>query len=122
MVEPSLLALTSTPSIAPSSLEDTNPESAVCACAPLAATAAANTTASHECLHCMGQPPDDSFLPRLLRDLAMLGSARRRNRAQHEPARPSPRPMRYCVHVVDPHYRHCRRLLPVRRDPRAAAV
>src|SRR5262249_28567763 len=35
IVEPSFLALTSTPSIAPSSLEDTCPLSAVCAEAPI---------------------------------------------------------------------------------------
>src|SRR3989442_14719667 len=46
MVEPSFLALTSTPSIAPSSLEDTSPVSAVCACAPNDAVATRRKTAA----------------------------------------------------------------------------
>src|SRR5215470_11269964 len=61
MVAPSFLALTSTPSIAPSSLEVTIPPSAVCADAPPGASAAAISTApSHECLSCMGNLPIES--------------------------------------------------------------
>src|SRR3981081_3112643 len=59
MVEPSFLALTSTPSIAPSSLDDTSPESAVWADAPLAIATTMNPTdiPSQECLGRMEDLP-----------------------------------------------------------------
>src|SRR5262245_4697422 len=66
MVEPSRLALTSTPSIAPSSLEDTIPVSALCAAAPPVANPVANTAAaatpSQICFGRMGHLPNDSLL------------------------------------------------------------
>src|SRR5215510_7782106 len=64
MVEPSFLALTRTPSIAPSSLEDTNPVRAACARAPLdtnAAASRATAAPSERCHPRMGDLPMNRF-------------------------------------------------------------
>src|SRR5262249_46320934 len=79
MVEPSFLALTSTPSIAPSSLEDTNPVRAACARAPLdidAAASRATAAPSQRCRPRMDDlPMNRSSMPGLSRDLISGGSA-----------------------------------------------
>src|SRR6516165_10107256 len=79
MVEPSFLALTSTPSIAPSSLDDTNPVRAACARAPLdidAAASRATAAPSQRCRPRMdGLPMNRSSMPGLSRDLMSGGSA-----------------------------------------------
>src|SRR5262245_14863444 len=65
MVPPSRLALTSTPSIAASSLEDTIPVRAVCARAPSTAAAVANraaATPNQICFGRMGHLPTDPLL------------------------------------------------------------
>src|SRR5262245_12870422 len=65
MVAPSFLALTSTPSMAPSSFEDTIPVSAACARAPPVANAVANretATPNQIFFGRMGHLPNDSLL------------------------------------------------------------
>src|SRR5215475_12780968 len=77
MVAPSFLALTSTPSIAPSSFEDTRPVRASCAWAPLSPPAS-TARASQTCLCCTANLPTIiHWCGRLSRDFVGRESALR---------------------------------------------